>query len=285
MEGNPVCSKNRCSKRSLKYLRKTAFLLIFSLCTFSLECSPLFRKKELNLAALTPTEIINKVEKNVKKLHTLRGWAHVTLESSQNPFNGYSEVLLKTPDSLVVKFKARLGISAAFLSLDRNYFWIYYPNQNKLYWGSPNKAIIKEILEVNFTFEELMEVFTGLPTFAGEDMNFLSDFFLENDKLILVFEDEEGMRRYWVDPWNGVVTHVEWLNSEGVLYLVKEFSQFKKEQSVLLPRLIRIIKPTDRERLTVFYRRRGINKKLAAKDFKVKIPANAEVIEIKASGN
>lgn len=281
MPKNVLLSENK-STRSWGYLIRTAFFVIVLLIS---GCSLLFRRKEPNLAALTPVEIITRVEKNMNKLRSLRGWAHVTLESSQNPFDGYSEVFLKLPDSLAVKFKARLGISAAFLSLNRSFFWVYYPNQNELYWGNPNKSVIEEILDVNFTFEELMEVFTGLPTFANEDMNLLSDLILEKDKFIFVFEDEQGVRRYWVDLRNGAIIRVECLDSSGIVYLVKEFRQFKKERGVLVPRLIRITKPIDQERLTVFYQRRGINKKLSAKNFQLKIPANAKIIEIKAAGN
>lgn len=259
-------------------IRKGYFILLLFLLT---DCSSLFRKREIDLTQISPEQILKRVDENFHRLKSMEGWARVTLASSERPYEGFSRVALKAPDSLLVKFKALFGMNVALLSINGENFKIYSPRENTLYWGKINEANLEEVLGGNFSLQELRGVFTGMPNLQWEDLSLLSDFFPQGDKIILIFEDEQGMRRYWVNPWNFTVVRLERFDRKGNLYLIEKYSRFKRQGGILLPRMIKVIKPMEGERLTVYYQRQRVNKGLKKKDFQLKIPHNAEWIRIK----
>lgn len=263
----------------ISLIRRTPLILLAILILT--DCSPLFRRREIDLTQISPEQVLRRLDENLHRLKTLEGWAKVTLESSERPYDGFCKVILKAPDSLVVKFKALFGMNVALLSINGENFKIYSPKENTLYWGKVNEVNLEEVLGVNLSFQELREVFTGVSSLQEEDPSLLSDFFPQGDKIILIFEDDQGIRRYWVDPWDFTVVRSERLDRGGNLYFIEKYSRFKRQKGILLPRMIRVIKPMEGERLTVYYERQRINKGLREDHFQLKIPQSAQWVRIK----
>jgi len=250
---------------------KAAIIIeIFSLI-FIIGCAG--RKAAPTLSNVTPDLIQFKVARNFQRIASFEGQAKVIIELPGQGYKGSSKILINKPDSIFIKTEAILGIDIGAMFLDADYFAAFAPRDNILYYGETDILDLKDFLQVEIQKDELVETFTGLTQISPNDS---LDLELEDGQFVLTKETLNGKTLYWVDPEKYVVTQSRLIDPAGNVILLKEFSRFSKIKGVYLPRIIKITRPIARERLTVYYTDREVNKKISSSEFKVKVSKNAQ---------
>lgn len=228
-----------------------------------------------NLSSISPEYIRAKVQQNSGKLENFAGKARVIIEIPGQGYNGFSDIYLKMPDSLMIKTEAILGIDIGLLFMNQKYFAAFAPKENTLYYGEREILNLRDFLQVEMDTDELYEVVTG---FVKIPVNEASHLEIDDGKILLRSPTPDGELLCWVDPRHYVVVKSKLINPEGKTLLVKEFRRFKKSKGIILPRTIRLTRPLTRERITVYYTKQEINKPIPSSNFKLKIPKNAKRI-------
>lgn len=221
---------------------------------------------------MTPEYIGSKVRQNFQKLQTFAGKARVIIEFPGNGYNGFAEVYMKMPDSVMVKTEAILGIDIGLLFMNSRFFAAFAPRENTLYYGEIETLDLRDFLEVELKTNELYEVFSGLIQISVDST---STFSFEKNQYVITTKLSDGFQKDWVDPGKYVVTKSILFNQDGEEILVKEFLRVRESKGIVLPQTIRVTRPQARERITVYYTRQEINDKISAKKFVLNIPRNA----------
>ncbi len=230
----------------------------------SFRCAGPARSRLPDLTTLTPEALQVEVAQNFHRLKTFEGRARVIIELPGQGYNGFSHVYIKLPDSVFVKTEAMLGIDIGALFIDQNYFGAYAPRENTLYYGETESLDLRDFLQVEIDTDELFEVFTGLI-----QLELASDATLRRADGQLVVSTNQGDERvdYWIDPRTGIVKKSVTRNAAGEVVLRKEFSRFRKHDGVILPQTIKLTRPLAKERITVYYTRQRVNRKIDQKHF------------------
>lgn len=253
---------------------KLIFIIFSSIGIFT-HCATILKSKIPDISNITPEDIQTNVNQNYQKLSNFEGQARVIIELPGAGYNGYSDVYVNMPDSVLVKTEAILGIDIGVLFFDHQYFGAYAPKENSFYYGEIEILDLRDFLQVELQTEELYEVLTGLTQIHVDSSSKLG---FDNGKFLLTTLWPKGEVRYWIDPKKYNVTKCYLVNEDGETILKKEFSRFKKYNGLVLPRTVRLTRPKAKERLTVYYTKQKINTPISPEKFKLKIPKNAKRI-------
>lgn len=258
-----------------KYRSRGLYFIVASSIGFFIHCAAISKSKIPDITNFTPKSIQEKVQDNLKKLKSFTGQARVIIELPGAGYNGYSDIFFKTPDSVLVKTEAILGIDIGVLFMDHQYFGAYAPRENTFYYGEIETLDLSDFLQVELQTEELYEAVTGL-TSIEVDSN--SNLIFSDGKFLVTSRWAHGEVKYWVDPKKYVVTKCHLMNGQSKILLTKEFRRLKNKNGVMIPQTIRITRPQARERFTVYYTKQKVNESISSDKFKLKIPKNAKLI-------
>lgn len=255
---------------------KRLFIVIIPVVLL-LNCAQILRKRPLSTENITAYDICGRVEKNYLKLSTIKGRAHLSMEMPGMGFTVVSQITLKMPDSLSIKVKAGFGMGVGSIFVDGDRFTIYSAMQNLVYYGDVDSFDLKQFLQVNIKFQDLIGLISGTPLIERTAHSQLS---IDKNKYLVTIKTENQIKKYWVAPKRFVVTDFCLYNNKHELIIKQEFRQFHKERGVVLPKIIRINRPQGKERVTLMYTDRKTNGKVKPGDFSLKIPNNTQRIDL-----
>jgi len=246
-------------------------------------------------------ELYGRVLENYGRWQNFRGQGNLTVESPQARLSASAQVLTMKPDSIFIKVEASFGIDAGFFFANRQRFETYSPLENIYYFGETENVRDLTLFQMDLTFDEMISglVGTALPPFD-------SSFTVTREDELYRFEGKRQQRvsaeaftngltqyaaaaidsaaiwrvTYWVDAKRGVVTKAEEYDASGELYARQEFKRFRQKRGVWLPQLIQMQRPTEHERLTVFYNNVEVNAKINATEFVIRVPKTARQINL-----
>jgi len=240
-------------------------------------CSGVLKRKPLTLDQITIAEIKHRIEQNNLKYHSMKARAQISVESPRISFVAGSNIVLKKPDSLLIKIKAPFGISAGSVFIDRNQFIVYNSFENSVYSGYSKDIALKHFLPVDLKLENIIQAFSGKHPLDFYDKDSLA---IDRNKYLIIGLKNNLKRKYWIDPQKFVVTEFQLLNEKDDTLIKLEYKQFEKKSRVFLPKLIQIFQPDQKTRVTIFYTSLEANCKLSEKDFIIKIPEQVERIKL-----
>ena len=261
----------------IKFLRRFYLFGFFfvTYCSASLFLNCASTSKIPNLSNFTPEDLQLRVARNLHNLHSFEGKARVIIELPGKSYNGFSNIFMKLPDSVYVKTEAILGIDIGGLFLDQRFFAAYAPRDNILYYGEAESLDLRDFLKIEIDTDELFEVFTGLNQIVVNDT---SKLIFAGGKFVITTQLEQQSLIYEVDPEKYIVTKSQLIDAEGKTILLKEYRRLRTNKGVVLPQIIKLTRPQARERITVYYTKQKINKKIAAEKFKIKPAKNAKKV-------
>lgn len=244
---------------------------------FTIGCAGLIQKKPLSLDKMTVTEIRHRIGQNDIKYNSMRASAEISVESPRINFAANSHILMKKPDSIFIKIKAPFGIGVGSLFIDQNQFLIYNSFENSVYTGNPQKIKLNHFFPVDLKIENIFQVFSGIHLIDNDEKDSLV---IDRNKYLIIGTTGNLTKKYWIDPKKFVVTTFELLNQKNESLIKLEYKQFEKKNQVMLPKLVQVFQPGQNTRLTILYTDRKTNCRLSNKDFMMKIPDEAERIEL-----
>jgi len=258
-------------------LKRISATIIITILIFISGCAGLIQKKPLTLDGITIAQIRHRIEQNNLEYHSMRANAEISVESPQVNFVANSHIIVKKPDSVLIKIKAPFGIGFGSVFIDRNQFIVYNSFENSVYIGDPNKPAIRQFLPVDLKLDNLIQIFSGIHLLDRYEQDSLA---IERNKYLIIETKNNQKKKYWVDPKRFVVTEFQLLDDKSEPVIILEYKQFETKNKVVLPKLIQITQPDRKTRLTILYTNRKPNCHLNEKDFIIKIPEQAERIEL-----
>ncbi|MCX6132861.1 MAG: DUF4292 domain-containing protein [Ignavibacteriales bacterium] len=194
-----------------------------------------------NLAgkAISPDVVQRTVKVNRERVQSLNGSGTITVESMEVAGSGSFELMLRKPDSILVKIAGPFGIHVGSALVTRSGFTFYNSLENQLITGSVNAVNLNRIFRVNLTFDELLSLFTGGSFFPGDD-NKPDSLVIEENQLVMTYGNPAGTRRYWIDPATLLIAKIQHTDVKGKLVVEERFEKFRDVGGTSLPRQIRI---------------------------------------------
>lgn len=227
----------------------------------------------------TRIDVVRQIlEKNWTQLRTLRGTGRIIIESPTQSFSGYARVSMKIPDSTFIKIEAILGLDVGAVFADEKSFLIYSPTENIAYQGESRDTLnLKRLLGFNLTFPQLMHTISGVPLLPELNNAHLQR---EGKRLKITGERDRMFYSVYIDTKYGAISKMVIRNAEGQVLLVEEYKRFVRVGSSRAPKMIRYMRPREKESLTIFYDQLEVNKSLRARDFYVKMPQDVFKIRL-----
>lgn len=238
-------------------------------------CSHVLKKPPLSLDQITLADIRYYLELNNLRYQSLKATAQISVESPSMNFAAMSNIVIKKPDSILVRIKAPLGFGVGSIFMDRNQFLIYNSFENSVYTGDPGKIPLNRFLPFQTNLENLIQAFSGAPRLDYYEQDSLA---IDRNQYLVIGTNNNQTMKYWIDPRKFVITEFQLLNAEHKSIITIEYQQFEKKDELFLPRLIQISQPANKTRITILYNTRKLNIPLSEKDFVIRIPDQAEWI-------
>lgn len=227
----------------------------------------------------TQIDVVRQIlQENWQKLHTLRGDGRIIVESPQQSFSGRAHVNVKIPDSTFIKIEAILGLDVGTIFADNNAFLIFSPMEKIAYYGSSTDTLnLKMFLGFDLTFSELMHLISGVPLLSEMTDAVMQK---EGEQLKITGAAAGLYYTFFVNLEYGLISKIIVRDEFGQIQLVQEFKRFVNVKGVRAPKMIRYIRPQEKESLTIYYDQLDVNRKLKAKDFFIKLPQDAFKIRL-----
>ena len=217
------------------------------------------------------------INANAEKLDHLKGRGRMTLEMSGRSMTLDAHIIMNRPDTLYIRLEALFGLDVGWLFVDKERYTLFNAMQNTYASGAidslPGGALPGFEVDVSHFLGSL----TGL-----ESARNMHDLQMSRDEDGLAVEGLTalGRQKHWMDRSRGVVVRSESYDSTGAVLLQAAYERFSRINGVQVPRTIRLKRPPENQSITIFYQQLQINEALSAKDFKLKIPANARRIDL-----
>lgn len=258
-------------------VKRFTILVYAAFLIFFVGCAGLIQRKPLTLDNITIEKIRYRVAQNNLKFKSMKANAEISVESPRVNFRANSNLVLKKPDSLFLKIKAPFGLGFGSVFVNKDYFLIYNSFENRAYTGDSQKLGRSNLLPINLELEKIIEAFSGIQLIDSNDNDSLA---IDRNKYVIIESENDQKKKYWIDPKKFVVTEFQLLNDNHEPIILLEYRQFEKKNKVILPKLIQITQPARKTRLTILYTSRKPNCQLNESDFFIKIPDQAEKIEL-----
>ncbi len=224
---------------------------------------------------LAPVEIFSLVHQRNARIQTLQGDGLITVESPEGSGNGSFEVNLKKPDSLRVEFKGPFGVHVGTLLLSPRRFVYYNKMNNTATIGTPDGKTLRSMFRLKMQFEDMLHAFTGEfpPTHQDDSLLIATS---RGNEYILYYHTAEGEKEYTIDGDSFVVTNYRVIDPGGNEILTASSSRIRVNDSIPVPKLVRVTFPQEKRSVTIAYDDITLNQPTSCSFL---IPKQAEVIE------
>ena len=219
-------------------------------------------------------EIFSHVIQRNAKIQTLQGDGLITVESPEGSGNGSFDVRLKKPDSLRLEFKGPFGINVGTLLLSPRQFIYYNKMDNTATIGTPDGKTLRSMFRLKMQFDDVVHAFTGeFPTTLQGDSLLIST--CRENEYILQYRTTEGEKEYTIDGESFIVTGYRVLDRSGEEILAASSSRIHTNDSIPVPRLVRVTFPREKRSVTIAYDDITLNQPT---ECTFQLPRKAEVI-------
>jgi len=227
-----------------------------------------------------PEEFLQMIRGQIQSIQTLEGTAHITIETFRESYNGRAHIYFRAPDSLLIRIQATLGIHAATILLDKDSIRIWVPRERMLYVGSVKEANLEPYWGIQLEVRKIRSFVTGYPYMLLEGSGDSAAMDWYNERVVV--RTGQGRYVHWlaVDPQKGTILAWVFQDEKSGLTLRQENKFLRKHRGIWLPRFIQLTYPDTKERLSLYYERLRINRRIPSRRFQLKIPSNVQRIPL-----
>lgn len=236
----------------------------------------------VNPDALSVRELIRLNRASQPHLQYMKAITTLNLESPRSSSQVTGHIALKYPDSVYVKLEGIFGIDGLLASINRDSFVVYNIINKYVIMGRTDSSGIRKAFDYEVTFDELIEALTGLVFISESDTQNVIGYDADSCYYRVTFKEPHGYRKVWMDPaLQYAVVKIEHYSRADEIVLKKEFSRFEKIQNFYVPRYVRILRPAEKDLLSIYFNERIFNKKFSSRLFHIHYPKHIEVIQNK----
>jgi outer membrane lipoprotein-sorting protein len=260
-------------------VKKTSFGLMggILLLAFLFGCvpsKPVYEEKTASFERL-----VKKIEANKRRIKTFYGVGSLGVFSKEENLSGNFEVFLKRPDSLKLVIYGPFGIDLAQVLITKNNFKFYDIMNNTLHIGKVNSDVLKRIIKMNISFDELYESLTGAMSFSNRLSSSPSILNHNNGVLELTYMDSTANRKcvYNINSADLTVNDYKVLTALNKEILVGTYKNYKVIDEIAIPQNTMLEYKENKQKLTIEYRTIEINKAFDNIDFT--LPDDVKIIK------
>jgi hypothetical protein len=223
-----------------------------------LACSPKTAGVGMDARTMSPTALMSLVRAGGDKLVTMTARGSVSFDSPEGSGSAFVQMVMKRPDSLLVRFRGPFGIEGGTLFLSREHFLFYNAFENRVISGVPDVKSIRSVIPFELTPEEILQAFCGRFLISAP-ADAVRGYGLEEDLFHLTVLCGADTCEYWVDPEVLLVRRMQRLNRGGEVLFEAKAEDYVTDDGVSVPRRISILFPQAKRQLAVFYDRVTVN--------------------------
>lgn len=260
-------------------MKKTSLCLIggIAILAFLFGCvpsKPVYEEKTASFERL-----VKKIEANKRRIKTFYGVGNLGVFSKEENLTGNFEVFLKRPDSLKLVIYGPFGIDLAQVLITKNNFKFYDIMNNTLHIGKLNNDVLKNIIKMNISFDELYESLTGAMSFSDKLSTTPTILNNNNGFLELTYADSLANRKYLynINAGDLTVNNYRVLTMNNKEILVGTYRNYKVIDEIAIPQNTNLEYKESKQKLNIEYRNIEVNKPLENIDFTV--PEDVKVIK------
>jgi hypothetical protein len=173
-----------------------------------------------------------------------------------------------------------LGIDGLKASLNRQTFVVYNIINRYVIQGATSASAIRKTFDYDISFDEMIELLVGLPQLKEPELENLIEFGADESYYVMTLRSGAETKKIWIDPFaQCAISRIRHFDESGGLILEKEFSRFEFIDGNFMPRYVRIVKPKEKDLLSIFFNARTLNKSFNSSIFSVKYPDDVKIIE------
>jgi len=259
---------------------RKSFVIIYALTFCSLiyfeGCVP---SKPIQLErTIAPDRLIKRLEANRRKIKNFSGTGTISIKTSELDTKSSFQVEIKKPDSVKVAFFGPFGIDLAYALITQYDFQFYDVINNTVYKGKQRPGVMKEILKVNISYDDLIDLVTGSVNLTDKLRSEPSSFEAVDDLLKLTYVDSLNNKTNSYLIQNDELEIRQFLQNttKGKNLLDTRFSSFRKIDEIPIPTEIIFNDFTNNQKIRIEYRKFEINNDIG--NLKLEIPSDAKII-------
>jgi outer membrane lipoprotein-sorting protein len=196
-----------------------------------------------------------------KQIHTFIGSGSITIETPESANNARFEVKIKKPDSLLIELTGPFGISVGTLMLSRQSYIFYNSLENRVQRGSSGINSLKPIVNLDFSFDDVINLFTGSFLYSSIDFS-KANLEIRENQFSLKEYNSPSVKEVLIDNINNNPLQYSELDHNGKLKLDVQAKRYDDVDGVSLPYWIRVILAKDHKGVTIAYDEIKLNKQV-----------------------
>jgi len=240
------------------------FVLYFSACT-----SP---KLALDTEKVSFNELLDYVQIEEKKLNTLKASCRISVDSEEFSGNFFANIYYINEDSLLLSVSGPFGVQAGTLFIGKERFIFYNQMTNKFYNGSVTDFENKNLFQFPLKMRELINIFAAkenLPSMKIEEYK------IDDGLYFIKTSTSNNNYKIWIDNSTGRIVKLSQHRDDQTM-LVREYGDFVSSGKFHFPRKIKMVRPNEKQAVSVFYTHLSINEEIDRENFIINISENAE---------
>lgn len=260
---------------------RKSFLLISIMSIFSLlymdGCIPSKPVQEEQI--VSADRLIKRLEANRRKIKNFVGNGTITIKTSEIDAKSNFQVQIKRPDTVKVAFYGPFGIDLASAIITQQNFQFYDVINNRLYRGKLKSGVMNDILKINISFEELLDLLTGSVNLTDKLRREPDKYETDSDQYNLTYYDSSASTAsiYSIRRDDLGITGYKLNSFKGKKLVNADYSKFRKYEDTPVPFLIDVNELTNNQKIKIQYRSVDVNNEIG--NLKLDIPNDAKIID------
>jgi outer membrane lipoprotein-sorting protein len=229
---------------------------------------------------ISSDRLVKRLEANRRKVKSFTGSGSISIKTSDIDAKSSFQVEIKKPDSVKVSFYGPFGIDLAFALVTPQNFQFYDAINNTYYKGKVKPGVMKDILKINISFDELINLATGSVNLTDRLSNDPDKFETDGDLYKLTYIDSLSRKTslYWVRSEDLEIRQYQQNDSNGKNLVDTKYSDFLKIEETSIPLQINMNDLLNNQKIKIEYRTIEVNKEIGK--LKIDIPDDAKIIEL-----
>ena len=212
---------------------------------------------------------MTRIQEHSSRVKTFQGWGRLTVVSEIESFVALIRVAARPPDSLWLKVEGPLGVDVLIGCFAGDSALLYSPWEDVVYEGSIQRFQDLQILPFPIYSDDLLQSVLGLPLPADAMKNSFVTLSPDARQYIMTLGSQTRLR---VEPKGPDIAKWEEMDHTGENLWTWSGKIFRKQRKTWLPRLIRFEQVNPKQRITLFYEKVKINRRLKKQWSHIRIP-------------
>ncbi len=222
-----------------------------------------------------PEFLLQQLQIRAQKFNGLKGVAQVRITKQDKSFSSENILFLRRPAWLRAESLSPLGTPQLYLLTDGKEMKIYYPAENKYYWGAADSQPFSNLFPLSMNLADVVSLFLGSPPLIAHDYTQVYKSPSESLWILELLNNSPNRRQLlWIDPLNFLVHRVELYADELIYQLI--FKEFRQIHSEIFPEKIQYVSLNNK--VQVQYKEIFLNPSWEKDDFHLPVPRGAKII-------